>query len=127
MSHTAKSLVRRIEALESTAREAAPQPHNQLLEMSITAMAGAWTPDEVEAMLAAAERSKLDELPDDLRRRWVQRLDCISLQRFGQNFGALLASPSSNTKPPASPACESDQVNEKKRKGKEELHVSRKR
>jgi hypothetical protein len=125
VSCTSKSLVRRIEALESTARKAAPQPRNQLLEMSITAMAGAWTPDEVEAMLAAAERSKLDELPAHLRRRWVRRLDCISLQRFGQTFGALLASTPSNTKPPASPAHKSRQVNEKK--GKEGLHVSRKR
>jgi len=63
-----KSLVRRVEALESTARKAAPQKRNLQLEMSITAMAWAWTPEEIEEMLAAAERSKLDEIPPDLRR-----------------------------------------------------------
>jgi hypothetical protein len=80
-----------------------PQTRNLLLEMSITAMALAWTPDEVEEMLAAAERSKLDELPSDLCRRWVRYLDGISLQCFRKPFGALLASPPAHTEPPASP------------------------
>ena len=102
MSRT-KSLVRRVEALENRARKAAPQKRNLLLEMSITAMAGAWTPEEVEQVLAAAEQSKLDELPGDLRRRWVRFLDCISRQRFGQTFGALLAPRPANTDTPAGP------------------------
>jgi hypothetical protein len=86
-----KSLVRRVEALEYTTRKAAPQKANPLLEMSITAMALAWTPDEVDEMLAAAERSLLDELPPELCRRWARCLDRISLQCFGKTFGALLA------------------------------------
>src|SRR5436190_14289627 len=120
MSRTSKSLVRRVEALESTARKAAPRQRNLLLEMSITAMAWAWTPDEVEQMLAAAERSQLDELPADLRRRWVGSLDCISLQRCGRTFGALLASPPANTEPTADPAA--SLATQAKRK---DLHVSK--
>jgi len=103
MSRTSKSLVRRVEALEGTARKTAPQ-RNLLLEVSITAMAWAWTPDEVEEVLAAAERSQLDELPADLRRRWVRYLDCISVQRCGRTFGALLADRPANTEPTANPA-----------------------
>src|ERR1700704_2181367 len=104
MSRTSKSLVRRVEALESTARKTAPRQRNLALEMSIPAMAWAWTPDEVEQMLAAAERSQLDELPADLRRRWVRYLDCISVQRCGRTFGALLADRPANTEPTANPA-----------------------
>lgn len=100
-------LARRIEALESTALRAAPQKHNLLLEMSITAMALAWTPDEVEQILAAAERSNLDELPSDLGRRWARSLDCISRRCFGKTFGALLASEAVNAEPPTSRAADS--------------------
>ena len=82
-------LIRRIEALESTARRAAPQKRNLLLEMSITAMALAWTPDEVEEILAAAERSNLDELPPELGRRWARSLDCISRRCFGKIPSAM--------------------------------------
>ena len=96
-----KSLIRRVEVVERAARKAAPQNRNLLVEMSNTAMAGAWTPHEVEEMLAAAERSQLDQLPADLRRRWVRYLDGLSLQRFGKTFGALLASPPANTRMPA--------------------------
>ena len=39
-----RTLIRRIEALGSTSRRAAPRKRNLLLEMSITAMALAWTP-----------------------------------------------------------------------------------
>jgi len=70
--------------------------------MSITAMALAWTPDEVEATLAAAERSNLDDLPPDLARRWVRFLDCISKQSFGKSFGALLAFQAVKTEPSSS-------------------------
>jgi hypothetical protein len=101
-------LIRRIEALESTARRAAPQERNLLLEMSITAMALAWTPDEVEEILAAAERSNLDELPPELGRRWARSLDFISRRCFGKTFGALLASPAANAEPSASRAASSD-------------------
>ena len=101
------TLIRRIEALESTARRAAPQKRNLLLDMSITAMALAWSPDEVEAILAAAERSNLDELPPDLGRRWVRFLDGISRQRFGRTFGALLASQPVTTEPSVSRAANS--------------------
>jgi hypothetical protein len=100
-------LIRRIEALESAARRAAPQKHNLLLEMSITAMALAWTPDEVEEILAAAERSNLDELPPDLGRRWARSLDCMSRQSFGKTFGALLASQVVNTEPSVNRAASS--------------------
>ena len=111
MSRPSNSLVRRVEALESISRKAVPQKRNLLLEMSITAMALAWSPDEVEAILAAAERSNLDEIPPDLGRRWVQFLDRISRQRFGKTFGALLASQAVNTEPAASRAtnsCDAD-------------------
>jgi hypothetical protein len=101
-------LIRRIEALESTARRAAPQKRNLLLEMSITAMALAWTPDEVEEILAAAERASIDELPPDLGRRWARSLDCISRRCFGKSFGALLVSQSTNAEPSASRAASSD-------------------
>jgi hypothetical protein len=94
-------LIRRIEALENTARRAAPQKRNLILEMSITAMALAWTPGEVEEILAAAERANLDELPPDLGRRWARSLDCISRRCFGKAFGALLASPAVNAEPSA--------------------------
>ena len=97
-----RTLIRRIEALESTARRAAPRKRNLLLEMSITAMALAWTPDEAEAILAAAERSNLDDLPPDLVRRWVRFLDCISKQSFGKSFGALLAFQAVKTEPSSS-------------------------
>ena len=100
-------LIRRIEALESTARRVAPQKRNLLLEMSITAMALAWTPDEVEEILAAAERANLDELPPDLGRRWARSLDCISRRCFGKTFGALLTSPAVNAEPSASRAASS--------------------
>jgi hypothetical protein len=77
--------------------------------MSITAMALAWTPDEVEEILAAAERANLDELPPDLGRRWARTLDCISRRCFGVTFGALLASPAVNAQPSASrAACSGD-------------------
>ncbi len=99
---SARILIRRIEALEATTRSAAPQKGNLLLEMSITAMALAWTPDEVEEILAAAERSNLVDLPPELGRRWARSLDCISRQRFGKTFGSLLASQAVNTKPSAS-------------------------
>src|ERR1051326_3489093 len=93
MSRTSsKSLVRRVEALESTVVKPAPQVRNLLLQMSIRAMAWAWTADEIEDILAAAERSQLDETPSDLRCRWVRYLDHISLQQFGKVFGALLGS-----------------------------------
>jgi hypothetical protein len=75
--------------------------------MSITAMALAWTPDEVEEILAAAERSNLDELPIDLGRRWARSLDCISRRCFGKTFAALLASPAVNAEPPSSRAASS--------------------
>jgi hypothetical protein len=68
------------------ARRVAPQKRNLLLEMSISAMALAWTPDEVEEILAAAEQSNLDELPPDLGRRWARSLDCISRCCFGMTF-----------------------------------------
>ena len=97
-----RTLIRRIEALESTSRRAAPRKRNLLLEMSITAMALAWTPDEVEAILTAAERSNLDDLPPDLARRWVRFLDCISKQSFGKSFGALLAFQAVKTEPSSS-------------------------
>jgi hypothetical protein len=95
-------LIRRIEVLESTARKGGPQKHNLLLEMSITAMALAWTPGEVEEILAAAERWNLDELPPELGRRWVRFLDNISRQCFRKTFGELLASEAVNTAPHAS-------------------------
>jgi len=47
-------------ALERMTRKPAPQERDLLLEMSISAMALAWTPEEVEEMLLAAERSELD-------------------------------------------------------------------
>jgi hypothetical protein len=93
--HNTKTLLRRVEALEIAARCASPHnKRNPLIEMAITALAGALTPDEVEHILAAAEQSKLSDLPTDLRRRWVESLDLIATQRFGANFGALLTSPS---------------------------------
>jgi hypothetical protein len=105
---SARILTRRIEALENTARKVAPQKSNLLLEMSVTAMALAWTPDEVEEILAAAERASLDELPPDLGRRWARSLDCISRRCFGKTFGALLASQAANAEPSASRAASSD-------------------
>ena len=102
-----RSLVRRIEALEIAARRALPRNRNLLLEMSITAMALAWTSDEVEEILAAAERSNLDELPPGLGHRWVRFLDCMSRQSFGKTFGALLASQPVTTEPAASRAASS--------------------
>jgi hypothetical protein len=99
----AKSLVRRVEALESKLRKTAPPEHNPLLEMAITAMIWAWTPEEVEQMLAAAERSQLDELPIRLGRRWARGLDSLSRQRFGTPFGTLLAWVRSNPEAVASP------------------------
>ena len=103
MSHNnTKSLIRRVEALESTVRKTTPQKHDRLLAMALTAMVGAWTPDEVEQILVAAERSQLTNLPADLQRRWVRSLDRISMQRFGKTFGALLAAaPSQNHRTPS--------------------------
>lgn len=86
-----RSLARRVEALESTTRKAMPQERDVRLEMAITAMASAWTSDEIEEILTAAEHRQLDELPVDLRRRWAEHVDRISIQRFGKPFGDLLA------------------------------------
>lgn len=98
-----RSLSRRVEALESAAAKATTQKRDPLLEISIRAMACAWTPDEVEGILAAAERSKLDELPADLRRRWVEHLDQISMRRFGKSFQALLARAQLDLEAPPAP------------------------
>ena len=82
-----------------------PQESDFLLEIAITAMASAWTPDEIEEILAAAERRELDELPVDLRHRWAEHLDGISIQRFGKTFGDLLAvAPADIDVPLGSPA-----------------------
>jgi hypothetical protein len=53
-------------------------------------LAGARTPDELEQVVAAAERSEIDYLPADFRGRWIRYLDSISLHRFGKAFDALL-------------------------------------
>lgn len=81
-----------------------PQERNLLLQMSIRAMACAWTADEIEDILAAAERSQLHELPSDLCARWVRYLDCLSLQHFGKTFGVLLAALPARTDAPVGPA-----------------------
>ena len=91
MSSSVKNLFRRIEALEDRFRKATPHHRNLLVEMSITAMVAAWTPKEVELVLSAAERLRLTQLPEDLRRRWVRSLNNISQQRCGRAFGDLLA------------------------------------
>jgi hypothetical protein len=99
MSHNStKNLVRRVETLECIGRKATPQKRNHLMAMAITAMAAAWTPDEVEQILIDAEQSKLSELPADLRGRWVRCLDGICMQQFGKSFGALLVASSSDNR-----------------------------
>jgi hypothetical protein len=90
VSRPSRTLVRRIDALEANAKSA-PQHRNPLLDLAVTAIASAWTPEEVEQMLAASERSQLKEIPADLRRRWVARLDCLSVEHFARPFRELLA------------------------------------
>jgi len=90
-------------------------------------MAWAWTPDEVEEVLAAAERSQLDELPADLRRRWCRYLDCISVQRCGRTFGALLADRPANTEPDCEPCGESRYASKNERTSMSVENVNPKR
>ncbi len=84
-----RSLSRRVQALERRAGKAQPKYRNVLLELAIRAMACAWTPDEVERMLA--EGCELDKLDADLRRRWVEQLDRISMRHYRRPYRALLA------------------------------------
>jgi hypothetical protein len=89
VSRPSRTLIRRIEGLEAKAKSASPR-RNPLVDLATTAMAVAWTPEEVERMLAASERSQLKELPADLRSRWVVHLDRLSVERFGRSFRELL-------------------------------------
>jgi hypothetical protein len=86
-----RELARRIVTLENCALRSSPYKRNVLLDISIRAMAWAWTPDEIEKILVAAERHELEDLPADLRCRWVQNLDRIALANFGRTFATLLA------------------------------------
>jgi hypothetical protein len=83
-------LFRRVHALESTAAKAAPRHRNRLLDLSIRAMARVWSPEEIEEMVTRAERSDLAELPPDLRRRWAQCLDELSMRYFGKQVAVLI-------------------------------------
>jgi hypothetical protein len=86
-----KDLARRIQTLECRVRQSTPSKRNLLVDLAIRAMVSAWTRDEIEKVLAAAECQELDDLPAELRRRWVEDLDRIALANFGRTFAALLA------------------------------------
>ena len=86
-----KNLVRRVQTLEARDQNEKPKKRNLLLDLSVSAMASAWTPEEIEELLAAPERSELGELLPGLRQRWAQRLDEISIKYFARNFAGLLA------------------------------------
>jgi hypothetical protein len=101
MSHIyTKDLTRRIKTLEDRAKQSTPSKRNLLLELSIRAMASAWTRDEIERILVAAECCQLEDLPADLGRRWADHLDRIALANFGKTFADLLPLAGSNVAPP---------------------------
>ena len=91
-----KELNRRVVNLEHAAKQSTPCKRNALLEISIRAMACAWTPHEIEEVLVAAESHQLGDLSADLCRRWAHQLDRIALAKFGKTFAALLTLPDSN-------------------------------
>ena len=85
-----KDLTRRISNLEDAAIQSAPGKRNPLLDISTRAMACAWTPDEIEEILVAAESGELGDLPADLCRRWAHHLDRLAMANLGKTFAALL-------------------------------------
>ena len=85
------NLRRRVKALEGTLKRGKVSKRNLLLDLSIAAMVGAWTPQEIEEMLATPVPLEDQQLSPERWRPWAKHLDQISMKRFGMTFGALSA------------------------------------